>query len=187
MNRRELVRHLALLLGGLSAPVTSGLLTGCRPRPSSAEPTGVLDAGQLRTAGALAERILPRTDTPGALDAGVDRYIDAMLADFFSPADRDIYTTGLARLDERAGARHGKPFAGCAPEQQDALVEELDRLAFAGDPPTDPDARFFRFQKELTIAGFYTSRAGATEELHPMPLGEYRGDVPLGDGQKSWS
>ena len=49
---------------------------------------GLLTPRQRRLAGALAERILPRTDTPGALDAGVDLYIDAIVSDFFSAEDR---------------------------------------------------------------------------------------------------
>ena len=53
-----------------------------------------------------AERIIPRTDTPGATDAGVADFIDVMLADWYGAAERDRFTTGLSELDARARAMH---------------------------------------------------------------------------------
>jgi hypothetical protein len=196
LDRRQLLKRMSLVMGGaLSAPVASGVLAGCRARvvPAGA-PGAVLDGLQLRVAGALAERILPRTLTPGALDAGVDGYIDVMLADFFSEDERRVYLNGLGRLDRRARERHGSGFADCAPQDQDALVAALDQRGFAtvageGDEAAvdDPDAVFCRLHKELTIAGFYTSEVGQTQELEPMPIGEFRANVPIGPDHKVWA
>lgn len=201
LDRRQLLQHLSLLMGGaLSAPVASGLLAGCRPPPAGSA-ARVLDASRLRLAGALAERILPRTDTPGALDAGVDRFIDAMLDGYVEIEDRRAYLEGLDRLDRRARDRCGNGFAGCALAEQDELLAELDHNAFPREDAAqgvdvavagamslgETDRRFFRLHKELTVAGYYTSEVGQTQELQPMPLGEYRADVPIGPDAKAWS
>jgi hypothetical protein len=191
LDRRQLLQRLSLLMGAaLSAPVASGLLAGCRPRPAGA-PGRVLDHDRLRTAGQLAERILPRTDTPGALDAGVDRFLDAMLAEYVPPGDRERYLAGLDRLERRARERWGAGFADCALAEQDALVAELDRAVFGDESPAaeldEADRRFYRLHKELTVAGYYTSELGQTRELRLMPLGEYRADEPIGPDARSWA
>ena len=190
LSRREALQRLSLVVGGaVSAPVASALLAGCQA-PARSTAGATLGPPQLRLAGALAERILPRTDTPGALDAGVDLYIDEVLTIFFSADDRRVYLDGLKRLDSRARELHGANFVDCDTTVQDRLLEDLDSRTFGAEVPTnradDPDIRFFRFHKELTVAGYYTSQAGQTEELRPMPFGEYKGDTRLGPDDKSW-
>jgi len=46
----------------------------------------VLNAHQLRTVGILSELIIPKTDTPGAMDVHVDRFIDTVLAEASPPS-----------------------------------------------------------------------------------------------------
>lgn len=59
----------------------------------------------------------------------------------------------------------------------------------AEEPDVAPDAPpFFRQLKELTLAGYYTSEVGATEELrwNPAP-GRYDADVPYSDIGRAWA
>src|SRR5204862_297305 len=65
-------------------------------------------------AGAVADRILPRTDTPGAADVGVPAFIDLLYAEFMTPDERQMLAAGLAsardasttaRRDHRCRAR----------------------------------------------------------------------------------
>jgi gluconate 2-dehydrogenase gamma chain len=48
----------------------------------------VFTAPQRALMTALSERVLPTTDTPGAIAAGVPAYIEKLLADWALPADR---------------------------------------------------------------------------------------------------
>jgi hypothetical protein len=191
LSRRELLHRLSLLLGTtISAPVAAGLLAGCRARPGDAENGRSLDADGLRIAGALAERILPRTETPGALDARVELYIDTMLSDFFTADERTAYLEGLARLEVAARQAHGRGFADCTAAQQDTAVARLDGLAFPSGETSrsnDADAVFFRLHKELTVAGYYTSQPGQMEELRLMPFGQHEPDIPLGPDDTAWA
>src|SRR5439155_11659241 len=78
------------------------------------------------------------TDTPGARAAGVHRFIDAMLAESFPPSERERFLAGLAEVDARAGRTSGHRFLQCAPADQRALLEVLDREAFASPPFPPP-------------------------------------------------
>jgi hypothetical protein len=134
ISRREAIRRVSLLLGGaISAPTLAGLLAGCeRGAPGAAAfVPRALTAPQNQLVVALAEHILPRTDTPGATDARVNEFVDAMLADFYSATDRAKFLAGLGQVDVRAQQAYGKPFLGGTAEQQLALVTALDRETFA--------------------------------------------------------
>src|SRR2546425_148322 len=79
IDRREALRRVALLLGGaLSASTVAGVLAGCEARrtPEGAWTSRALTSEQLELVAAIAEHILPETDTPGARGVGVHRFID---------------------------------------------------------------------------------------------------------------
>lgn len=180
IDRREALRRAALLLGGtISAPAVLGVLAGC----DASTPVGggwtprVLTASQAELVAAIAERIIPETDTPGARGVQVNRFIDTMLAKYYATPERDHFLDGLADVDERARHGCGNSFLRCSSEDQHALLERIDREAFASTAVPPP---FFRTMKELTILGYYTSRVGATEELrHVQVPGRFEGCVPL--------
>jgi hypothetical protein len=90
---------------------------------------------------AIADRIIPATDTPGARAVGVHEFIDAMLADYYDAGDRARFAEGLAALDERARTTCGKQFVSCAPDRQTELLTRLDHDTFAlprAVPQPDP-------------------------------------------------
>jgi len=202
IDRREALRRAALLLGGaLAAPTVAGVLAGCRASraPEGAWAPQALTRDQAELLAALAEHILPETDTPGARAAGVHRFIDALLAESYSPLERTRFLAGLAAVDARAVSASGRPFLQCAAGDQRALLEALDREALASPPvplsttwrggtPHEPVAPFFRTLKELTLVGYYTSEIGATRELHHAPVpGRYDGCVPLAQIGRTWA
>ena len=189
IDRREAVRRVAALLGGaLSAPALAGVLAGCdTSRSATAGWTPRALAGdRAELVATIAEHILPETETPGARSAGVHRFIDTMLAEFYPAAERERFLAGLADVDARAQRTHGAPFLRCPPAQQRALLEVLDREAFA--PATRAAPPFFRTMKELTLLGYYTSEPGATRELrHVRVPGRFDGCVPFAPGDRAWA
>jgi hypothetical protein len=122
---------------------------------------------QNETVATIAELIIPKTDTPGARDAGVPAFIDVMLADWGDDNQRKAFTAGLANVDERSRTAFGKDFIGCPPDQQTEILQDLDyELAQARDAKTDASGNFFGMMKWLTLTGYYTSEIGSTSELH---------------------
>jgi gluconate 2-dehydrogenase gamma chain len=134
ITRREALRRAAWLLGGtLSAPTIAAVLAGCGDRraPATASWTPrTLTPEQRAMVVAIADTIIPETDTPGARAAQVDQFVDTLLSDHFAPAEKERFLTGLTRLDARARRTHQKGFAELTPAEQATIVGAMDRLAF---------------------------------------------------------
>jgi gluconate 2-dehydrogenase gamma chain len=149
ITRREALRRTALVLGGaVSAPTIAGVLAGCgeAPPPEDGTALRVMTESQREQVATIAEHIIPETDTPGARGVGVDRFIDEMLARYYPEPERELFLAGLESVDERAREAHGEAFLECEPDQQRALLVELDRESFAArggdsDPGATPDVR----------------------------------------------
>lgn len=117
--------------------------------------------------GAIVSRIvdlmIPATDTPGALAAGVPQYIDHVAAT--NSARHRVIVEGLAWIEAQSRSVHDHAFVELEPEQQIALL-----TAAENDTERAP---FFRAMKDLTVDGYYTSYSGLVEELG------YRGNQML--------
>ncbi len=188
MDRRDFVKRLAAGMGASLTPgVLAAILSGCRAR---AQASGLLAARELEVLGSLADAIIPRTDTPGARDAGVPQYIEMMLAEF-TPTDRvETFRSQLDWISSWLEAQDARRLEDVVDEERNALLVSLDDQAFgsgaSGDlPPGEP--ALFAVLKPLTVAGYYTSEIGALQELHQTPFGIYRGDVPFDEIGKTWS
>lgn len=148
-------------LGADSALAAGGEVVG----PSGS----VFSAGQRRAVEAAADTILPKTATPGALDAGVPDFVEMMVAEWYSPDERAEFLAGVARLDAMARARGGADFASLAPAGRTAILEELQGEGAALNPATAASSAgsnagppsFFAGLKEMVVVGFFTSEVGA--------------------------
>ena len=164
MNRREVL----LLLAGAAA-VPNDLLAMGRAvhKKARAGTLRALTPQQNETVATIAELIIPKTDTPGAREAGVPAFIVVMLADWGDDDQRQMFTAGLANVDERSRTAFGKNFVSCTPDQQAEILEDLDyELARLRDTKSDTSKNFFSAMKWLTLTGYYTSEIGATSEQH---------------------
>jgi gluconate 2-dehydrogenase gamma chain len=168
MDRRTLLQALALAATGV-----------LHAKPAASK----LDESQQKLVVELAELIIPRTETPGAIDAGVPAFIDHIVSDWYTPVERAIFVEGL------------KVIAAAGPSQRVAALQSLERQAASYVPSSGtsvfgkPDERspFFFKLKLLTVLGYYTSALGATSELafNPVP-NRYDGNVDFATVGKQW-
>ena len=145
LTRRQALARAAYLLGGtLSASTIAGVLAGCEAVSDDATETGwrprTLSVEQSEMVLTMGEQILPETDTPGARIARVDRFIDAMLTDYYGEDERLRFLAGLDRAEARAQRVFGQGFGSLGAERQGELVQALNRAAFqqVGDRPATP-------------------------------------------------
>jgi glucoside 3-dehydrogenase (cytochrome c) hitch-hiker subunit len=117
----------------------------------------VLTASEVAWFGKLCDAVIPRSDTPGASDAGVPLWIDRRLAGNAKLAA--ALREGRKLLDAAARKRFNAGFDALAPEQQTALLTPI-----SADPSTSL-GRFFKIVKDLTIDGYYSSKEGLVQEL----------------------
>lgn len=174
MKRREALKTLAAAAALPQAPATKSSVPLKGVAAGPAWKPRILDAHQDRTVTMLAELIIPRTDTPGATDAKVNRYIDTMLA-AYPVSRREEFLHGLAWLDGHCLKNHAAPFADLKPAEQTAILTKLSTSGTSTD--LGPGVRFFRNIKGMTSTGYYTSKVGMEQELG---YGKYPGSEPPG-------
>lgn len=174
-GRREAIKTMAIVAGAVAAePLIEGKLQAQHAHHAAQQAASTaaqaaapykplyFNEHQLKTVATVAELIIPRTETPGAMDAKVHEYIDLIVSE-----DRNlqpVYERGLAWLDRRANEAFGANFVDCKPEQQTAI------LTFISSPNNRSledmvGVEFFRTIKNMTIDGYYTSEVGIHKEL----------------------
>jgi hypothetical protein len=125
----------------------------------------VFTASELRTVGALTETIIPRTKTPGALDAKVNEIIDESLAT--RKAQLATWRKGLGEVSSLSKKLYKKEYADLDLADQAAVMTELAAKS-----------SFFKTLKDATCDAYYSTREGLMTELgwdaaKPMP--EFKG------------
>ena len=180
ITRREALKQAVLLLGGAASAAQLGALESAlaaedQPRFLSGERLAMLER--------IVDLIIPETDTPGAVSAGVHNFIDLMLDGWASAGTQQQFVAGFDAIDARAQAAGMPNFIDGSPEQQLALLTQLDREAFA-EGSTD---EFFRRMKKLVLFSYFSSEPGATEALRfDRVPGQYQPCMSLEDDQRAW-
>lgn len=187
MQRRDVLR---LLATGTALQLTPAklfaLMQEARSLVQAHTSPQTLNAHQYETVKVMAEMIIPRTDTPGATDVGTADFIDLVLSEWCDQLDCKRFLDGLADVDSRAQSLFGKDFVECSALQQadilTALGEKMVEESKASlAPPTrmrgySYSSGFYPTFRRLTLTAYYTSEAGATNELHfEIVPGEYQG------------
>jgi gluconate 2-dehydrogenase gamma chain len=189
IDRREAIRRAALLAGVAISP---GWLMAVGPdvaqagagvQGSQAAPGSRLTPAHAATAGAVADRILPRTDTPGAADVGVPAFIDLLYAAFMTADERKMLADGLNGVDAAAQAAHGGAFVTLTPDRQDSVLRGIARAE------EGKAQGFFQLIRSATILGYFTSEPVGRTVLHYDPVpGRYDGCVPIDQvGKRNWT
>jgi len=195
MNRRDLLKNTAILMGGIaSSSVVQAMLAGVDGRVKIERP--IFNWDQKKMTQVLAEMIIPRTDTPGAIDAGVPHFIELMVSDWYTETERAIYFEGLLSLDVYCQKHFSKAFLKSDAEQRIAALEQAEKEARSYKVPAnkniakeveDENKPFFLKLKELTVLGYYTSKEGAQKELRYDPMPMRYDDMQLSEIGRQWS
>ncbi|WP_075791736.1 gluconate 2-dehydrogenase subunit 3 family protein [Massilia putida] len=145
---------------------------------------------ELKILTVAADAIVPVTDTPGAIAAGVPHFIDALAKHWMLPAELAQFRTGLASLDASARQRYKKGFAACTQAQATEILQAL-RASSPYEGHTfelaarieDPQSPFYLRLRDLVVYGYFTSEIGSTKELRYVAVpGRFDGDVDI----KTW-
>lgn len=174
MHRRDLLRLLGATaaLPFLPRSAEAAIALGKRVHEGSEHGPRLLNDDQAALLNVVCEMIIPRTDTPGALDAKVPAFIEHMLVVWYPADQRDRLLAGFKAIDTAAGGS----FARLAPTDQVALLTRLDQGK--GDPGSAEWG--VRQIKSLTIYGYFTSELVVkTVTKDPVIPGKFEGCIPL--------
>lgn len=194
IDRREAIRRVSALLGGIALVGGSTLLTACEREQPRAAASGA-GAGRFTTddiafLDEVAETILPETKTPGAKAAQVGAFMALMVTDTYDERDQQIFRDGMRQLDAACHTMHSVSFMAATPAQRLALLEQLDReqKAYMDARKDDDPAHSFRMMKELTLLGYFTSEIGYTQAMRYVETpGRFDPCVPHTAGETTWA
>jgi len=182
----------ALPLNRRSALLGLGALAGVATfsRALSASPEAGLEARETEVITSVADTILPRTDTAGAIGAGVVPFIALIVTAWMDDGQRTAFRDGLARFDTQARRDLGGAFGSQPQPIREAYLTRMlaqAQAAISSIPP-GKHAPFLVWMKRLTLHGYYTSEIGASQELELNLIpGAYEGCHHMAPGDRSFS
>ena len=181
LSRRTLL-HRALILAGASAAIGACDAIGLADDDSPFR----FDAEQLALLTAVADVMIPKGNSVGALDAGVPASFEGLMANWASAETRASMLEQLALID--ALDPEDAAFASLPAERQAELLTAHDAAAIApsdapntnpfGPPPaTNPE---YQRLKQLLVTLYYLSEAALTQEIaYTHAPGEWKPSVPV--------
>jgi hypothetical protein len=130
LDRREAIKRVSALLGGIAFVGGSSLLTACERRAQSVDSTAVADftAEEVALLDEIAETILPETSTPGAKAVQTGAFMALMVKDTYQPNDAKIFRDGMRSIDEETRKAHNVTFMAATAAQRLSVLERLDRV-----------------------------------------------------------
>ena len=147
MRRREALKSLTGIFGAtLLLPSWSNAWT----TDGLAEPA-LLAKGQKRILADLVETIIPKTDTPGAAELNVQRFVELMVQDCSEDSGKEQLKKGLDKLTQEAGKISAGGFSALTGPQRLALVKDW------ASRKGSEEQTFMDSVKNLTIQGYQSS------------------------------
>ena len=131
----------------------------------------------------LTDLVLPETETPGGVEAGVHQFLDHQLSACYAEKDQQKTQLLLLKLDERSEALYQQTFLAISPDQQQDMLRNLENM----DGFSEEEKDAFVFTKILMAFGYFTSEIGATQALSYQAIpGGFVGSIPYASVGKAW-
>ncbi len=164
-SRRAFLHHVTRALGGswlaASLPAMAAAAELAVSRQARGESWKILDVSMAVTLGAVADQIFPADETPGAVEIGAVRFMDAALEGFMASA-LPVLRNGCGDLDQRAMEAYSRVFGDLD------SAEQIELLRLVENTP------FFGIAHFLTLCGVFALPAyGGNRELAGWRLLEF--------------
>ena len=196
IGRREAIRRVTTILGGVALIGGGGLMAACErarsvPADSAAAAAGPFTATDVAYLDEIADTILPDTATPGAKAAKTGAFMALMVTDGYDAREQRIFRAGMQALDDRSRKANGKSFVESTPAQRLTLLQTVDqeqksysdsvqaaRKAHSGTPATTAPAPAAAPAKPATTAAPDQSAQNATATPDAGAPGAITADSP---------
>lgn len=155
-TRREVLQGMIVSIGGAALLSSCGGAATIIPTSSANQAMRFYSVDELALVSRLSDLIIPRTETPGALDVNVPGFLDALMADW---ADANTQQSHHQIVRE-IGVYLSRNFVDLPDGIAIPLLEQLDSAAYSGSG----DHRGYRSLKGLITQAYFASEAGALDE-----------------------
>lgn len=174
----------------LLAVASTGALAACGNKAGDADGLDFkggefLNPKEMALLSALAQTIIPTTDTPGAAEVGVPQTLQDLISNWGDNSLRVYWRQGLKALNKHfLNVEGGGQFSNLSEPEQYSLLNAYDAAVYAGDV----EDGFYKDLKHTVARAYYMSEVGASEELNYDPVpGDFLGDIPFADVGKAWA
>ncbi|MFY0655022.1 MAG: gluconate 2-dehydrogenase subunit 3 family protein [Cyclobacteriaceae bacterium] len=196
MERRDALKKAAMISG--SAVLTPSLLTllqSCQQQDPLDWQPKFLNEAQARLVTALVDTILPKTDTPGALDMNVHIFIDLVYSKIYDKAGQKLIASQLNAFDQNCKDKYGGTFVELDDSGRSSVLTEAEANSgkFNGKVwgtavGEQKPVGFYRSFKSLALWAYFSSEEIGKNVLSYDPIpGEYLGCIPLSEVGNTWS
>ena len=159
-TRREVLQGLIVSIGGATAlTACGGVANVLSTRPGSAARFYTSEEYALVTR--ISDLIIPRTETPGAVDANVPGYMDSLMTDWANNKTKNAHRTALRHIKVELDQRAGGNFLDASDTAAEQSLVSFDAAAFA----EDSDTSGYKRVKGYVSQSYFATEDGATEEL----------------------
>ncbi len=213
MNRRSALKNISI---GVGITVSSGtllsLISSCKSE-SSTTSTSSAGAGFLNQKNAgfveeLMDIMLPATDTPGAKDVGIIRYVNVVLDKLYEKNDQKVFNKGLGFFQDAVKKKFNLGSGLDVNREQltevlddwigtknESRKEEIGGLLYAdeSDVAAKDKENFYIYKflnnvKYLATSAYFGSEEIATKHLNYDPVpGKYIGCIPVEEVGNNWA
>ena len=174
MERRDLLRALASAAALSVLPTDKALAAWTRVASDALSVNALTDA-QMALVRAIADTLIPRTDTPSATDVGVHRFVNVIVGEYATDEDRAKFLAALDAIDARAMKESNAVFSDLSPEAKGKMIESLESGARDGEP-----AHSYWRLKGLIVHGYFTSEPVMKDVLKVVIMpGKFEGAAPV--------
>jgi hypothetical protein len=181
MDRRTALKNLALVIG------STALLPSCIKHDSTAHFKHFDATGDQQTLVAdMAETIIPKTTTPGAIDLKLDQFVWLMLDDCTKKEDQQAFFKGMVEFNDLTQKMYSKSFSDCTKDQKLAVLNTFEKKGKkdAKDNKDNTYSKelngFYGTVKGLTVFGYTESQYFMTKEIvYEMIPGRYNARYPV--------
>jgi len=196
MDRRKVLKKTGLFAGALiAAPSILSLLQSCKKEARLDWQPLFFKESEARTISTLVDMILPRTDTPGALDVKVDMFIDLVIAKTYDKEGQDNMRAEIVAFNQDCKKNFGEIFIDLDEIKRSEVLRAAEKSSGKFNPGVwgktigeQKHIGFYRSIKSTAIWAYMTSEEIGENVLNYDPVpGNYEPCKPVSEIGNKWS
>ena len=171
MNRRDLIKNIAIISGGLFIG-SNFLLTSCKRDDAGSL---VLSEDLMKLLAEISETIIPETNTVGAKSVKAAEFIAVVFQDIYSEKEQQDFIAALNLVNDKAKELEGSDFAKLS----------ADKRAVVFNKVKDPKNKGLLSMYQMVLFAYLTSEKGMQASFRYVPVpGVQKGEIPYKKGDK---
>ncbi|MER3376594.1 MAG: gluconate 2-dehydrogenase subunit 3 family protein [Allomuricauda sp.] len=196
MDRRKALQKTGLFAGAtLMMPTMLSILQSCKEEKRLDWQPEFFTEDEAKTVSLLVDMILPRTDTPGALDVKSDIFMDKVIARTYDAEGQENMRSEIAAFNANCMDKYGAVFIDLDESDRIAVLKEAEANSGKFNPGVWGTAvgeqepiGFYRGLKSMAIWAYFTSEEMGKNVLSYDPIpGNYEPCKPVSEVGNRWS